>query len=66
MSNYLMACGMLKWYLHLLSWAICGMGVLSRLRVMRAGVSYRLCCGLDAEDKLPLHQFPHLKQGEAC
>ena len=66
MSNYLMACRMLKWYVHLLSWATCDMGVLPSLRVMRTGVSYYLCFGFDAEDKLPLHQFPHLKQGEVC
>lgn len=55
---------MLKWYVHLLSWAICNLGDFSRIRVTRTGVSYHLRLGFDAEDKLPLHQFPHLKWGE--
>lgn len=50
LTDYLMACGMLKWYMHLLSWVICGMGVLFGLRIMRTGVSNRLCFGVDAED----------------
>lgn len=66
LTDYLMACGMLKWYMHLLSRVICGMGVLFGLRIMRTGVSSHLCFGVDAEDKLPLHQFPHLKQREVC
>lgn len=53
-------------HLHLLSRAICSIRVLPSLRVMRTGVSYHLCFVFDAEDKLPLHQFPYLKQGEVC